>query len=82
VRTSQGSQLKSKKRYYVYIMASRSLNFHTGVTIKTWTRAKRLALGKTSWQGLAQGWGEKIDDKNPKAIDKARNREEKSSKTA
>ena len=98
--------MREEKRYYVYIMASRSLTLYTGVTgdiyhralqhkageidgftrkyhinrlvyyetfkymnnalarekqIKAWTRAKRLALIKTTtaaWQDLAEGWGE------------------------
>jgi putative endonuclease len=32
--------------------------------IKSWTRAKRLALIKSknpTWQDLAEGWGEKIE---------------------
>jgi putative endonuclease len=105
--TARDLQLKAKT-YYVYIMASRSLNLYTGITnslyrrvlqhksgeidgftkrynidrlvyyeifhqignaiarekqIKSWTRAKRLALIKTknpTWQDLALGWGEKI----------------------
>ena len=100
--------------YYVYIMASRSLNLYTGITnslyrrvlqhksgeidgftkrynidrlvyyeifhqvgnaiarekqIKSWTRAKRLALIKTknpTWQELAEGWGEKIQLQIPR----------------
>lgn len=102
------------KTYYVYIMASRSLNLYTGITnslyrrvlqhksgeidgftkrynierlvyyeifhqvgnaiarekqIKSWTRAKRLALIKTknpTWQDLAEGWGEKIQLQIPR----------------
>ena len=102
------------KTYYVYIMASRSVNLYTGITnslyrrvlqhksgkidgftkrynidrlvyyeichqvgnaiarekqIKSWTRAKRLALIKTknpTWQDLAEGWGEKIQLQIPR----------------
>jgi len=98
--------MREEKRYYVYIMASRSLTLYTGVTgdiyhrslqhkegeiegftkkyhinrlvyyetfkyvnnalarekqVKAWTRAKRLALIKTTnpaWQDLAEDWGE------------------------
>jgi len=98
-------QLKREPQYYVYIMASRSLNLYTGITnnlcrralehkrgevegftkryridrlvyyetfryvgnairrekqIKSWTRAKRLALIKSTnptWQDLAEDWG-------------------------
>jgi len=100
--------------YYVYIMASRSLNLYTGITnniyrrvlehkcgdiegftkrynidrlvyyetfghvgkaiarekqIKSWTRAKRLALIKSknpTWQDLAEGWGGKIELQIPR----------------
>ena len=103
-----------QRNYYVYIMASRSLNLYTGVTnsiyrralqhkrgeidgftkhyninrlayyeifhqigaaiarekqIKSWTRAKRLALIATknpTWQGLAEGWGEKVELQIPR----------------
>jgi putative endonuclease len=106
--------MREEKRYYVYIMASRSLTFYTGVTgdiyhralqhrageiedftkkyhidrlvyyetfkyvnnsiarekqIKTWTRAKRLALIKTmnpAWQDLADGWGEPTELQIPR----------------
>ena len=37
--------------------------------IKSWTRAKRLALIKTknqTWQDLAEGWGEKIELQIPR----------------
>lgn len=37
--------------------------------IKSWTRAKRLALIKTknpTWQDLAEGWGEKIQLQIPR----------------
>ena len=37
--------------------------------IKSWTRAKRLALIKTknpTWQELAEGWGEKIQLQIPR----------------
>ena len=107
-------QLRTKRRYYVYIMASRSLNLYTGITnslfhralqhksgevegftkryninrlvyyevfeqvgnaiarekqIKSWTRAKRIALIKTmnpAWQDLAEGWGEKVELQIPR----------------
>jgi len=105
--TERDLQLREYK-YYVYIMASRSLNLYTGVTnsifrrtlqhkrgeidgftkryninrlvyyevfhhignaiarekqIKSWTRAKRLALIRSknsTWQDLAEGWGEQM----------------------
>ena len=37
--------------------------------IKSWTRAKRLALIKTknpTWQDLAEGWGEKVELQIPR----------------
>ena len=106
--------MSSERRYYVYIMASRSLNLYMGVTnnicqralqhksgefegftkkyhinrlvyyerfghignaiarekqIKSWTRAKRLALIKSknpAWQDLAEGWGEKTELQVPR----------------
>jgi putative endonuclease len=106
--------LKAERRYYVYIVASRSLTLYTGITddvcrralehkagvlkgftkqynidrlvyyevfryvnnaiarekqIKAWTRAKRLALIKSTnptWQDLAEGWGEKIELQIPR----------------
>ena len=106
--------MSREKRYYVYVMASRSLNLYTGVTnsiyqralqhksgeidgftkkyninrlvycetfeyignaiarekqIKTWTRAKRLALIKATnptWQDLAEGWGGKAELQIPR----------------
>jgi putative endonuclease len=106
--------LKAERRYYVYIMASRSLTLYTGITddvcrralehkagvlkgftkqynidrlvyyevfkyvnnaiarekqIKAWTRAKRLALIKSTnptWQDLAEGWGNKIELQIPR----------------
>ena len=106
--------MRSDKRYYVYIMASRSLNLYTGITdnicrralehksgefegftkryninrlvyyetfkylnnaiarekqIKAWTRAKRLALIKSTnpaWQDLAHGWGERVELQIPR----------------
>jgi len=111
--TERDLQLREYK-YYVYIMASRSLNLYTGVTnsifrrtlqhkrgeidgftkryninrlvyyevfhhignaiarekqIKSWTRAKRLALIRSknsTWQDLAEGWGEQIDLQIPR----------------
>ncbi len=114
--------MSSERRYYVYIMASRSLNLYMGVTnnicqralqhksgefegftkkyhinrlvyyetfghignaiarekqIKSWTRAKRLALIKSknpAWQDLAEGWGEKTELQVPRfARDDKRN---------
>jgi putative endonuclease len=95
--------LSREKHYYVYIMASRSLNLYTGVTnsiyqralqhksgeidgftnmfehignaiarekqVKAWTRAKRLALIKSTnptWQDLAEGWGAKAELQIPR----------------
>jgi len=106
--------MHEEKRYYVYIMASRSLTLYTGVTrdiyhralqhkageiegftkryhvtrlvyyetfkyvnnalarekqIKAWTRGKRLALIKTmntTWQDLAEGWGEPTELQIPR----------------
>lgn len=104
----------SLKTYYVYVMASRSLNLYTGITnsiyrhalqhkrgeidgftkrdnikrlvyyeifhqvgvalvrekqIKSWTRAKRLALIATknpTWQDLAEGWEEQFELQVPR----------------
>jgi putative endonuclease len=106
--------MREDKRYYLYIMASRSLTLYTGVTgglykralqhkageiegftkkyhitrlvyyetfkyvnnaiarekeVKTWTRAKRLALIKSmnpTWQDLASGWGEREELQIPR----------------
>jgi putative endonuclease len=114
-RTSQPRDLQVfHKTYYVYIMASRSLNLYTGVTnsvyrrtlqhksgdiegftrryninrlvyyetfshigsaiarekqIKSWTRAKRIALIKTknpARQDFAEGWGQKFELQIPR----------------
>jgi putative endonuclease len=110
--------IQDEKRYYVYMVASRSLNLYTGVTgnlygrilqhkkgevegftkryhvnrlvyyepfkyvdnaivrakqIKSWTRAKRLALIKSlnpTWQDLADGWGEPVKLQIPRSQNK------------
>jgi putative endonuclease len=108
--TARDLQLRSRT-YYVYIMASRSLNLYTGITndmyrrglqrrrgeiegftrryninrlvyyetfryatnaiarekqIKSWARAKRLALIKTTWQDLSEYWGKKPELQIPR----------------
>ena len=128
--------MREKKRYYLYIMASRALTFYTGVTgdiynralqhkageiegftkkysinrlvyyetfkyvnnalarekqVKAWTRAKRLALIKTTnptWQDLAEGWGERTRlqiprvarDDNPKNNDNDKDNDQENDK--
>jgi len=61
------------KRYNIYRLVYYEV-FHQGGNaiekqIKSWTRAKRLALIKTknpTWQDLAEGWGEKIQLQIPR----------------
>jgi putative endonuclease len=83
------------KRYKIHRLVYYEVFEHVGNAIarekqiKSWTRAKRLALIKTmnpTWQDLAEGWGERIelqiprfarDDKDLEEGEKENNRSKK-----
>jgi putative endonuclease len=63
------------KRYNINRLVYYEVFHHIGAAIaretqiKSWTRAKRLALIKTKnpvWQNLAEGWGEKAELQIPR----------------
>ncbi len=66
------------KRYHINRLVYYEVFHHIGNAIarekqiKSWTRAKRLALVRSknpTWQDLAEGWGEKTELQIPRQVD-------------